>query len=96
MFLAKYAPSTYLKLQSVFADVSDDTLLSLLAAIRLLHTYMTKPYWTLVNSNIQYVDFHVYVQLMAQNLYSWCQDPQRFCVTGLFKNFLAHIQVTYA
>ena len=74
VFLHSFSSSNNLKLQSVLVDISDERLTTPLAAVGLLHTYVTKPYWNLINSSVQYVDFHTYVQLMTNNLRSWCQD----------------------
>lgn len=65
-----------MKLQSVLADISDERLHSLLAAVGLLNINLTKPFWKLVNSTVQYVDFHHYIKKMALSLECWINNPQ--------------------
>lgn len=57
LFLSECATSFNLKLQSVLADISDEWLHSLLAAVGLLNINLTKPFW----NSVQYIDFRWYI-----------------------------------
>ena len=45
-------------------DLNDDRVISLLAALGLLYFSITKPFWNILHSKVQYTHFHKYVQKM--------------------------------
>ena len=52
------------KLQSICFDLQDKNIVSIITAIALLATYLTSPYWALMNSKTPYGKFPAFVQNM--------------------------------
>jgi len=64
-----------LKLQSIEADLQDQRLVTLLSAVALLYFRVTGPYWKLLQSDVRYTRFHIYVQKMATLFTHGQTDP---------------------
>lgn len=54
------------KLESVSADCRDVRLLSLVCAVALLYLKVTGPFWKLLESDVKYMELHVYVQQLER------------------------------
>ena len=61
------------KLQSICFDLQDKNIVSIITAIALLATYLTSPYWALMNSNTPYGKFPAFVQNM-KTANRWSSD----------------------
>ncbi|XP_070191321.1 uncharacterized protein [Littorina saxatilis] len=60
-----------LKLESVEADLHDQRLVALLAALGVLYFRVTGPYWQLLHSDLPYTEFYKYVQKMYACFTLW-------------------------
>lgn len=74
-FLGEGFRDPNLKLSSVLADNQCSLLAAIMRAIGIIYHKMTEPYWALLESNTQHVDFHNYVQLMVACFDEWAKDP---------------------
>ena len=70
-FLQDCVSHSNLKLLSICCDLEDKRIMSLIAAIALLSTYLTTPYWTMMNSQTPYGKFPSHVQSMTAALERW-------------------------
>ena len=70
-FLQDCASNSNLKLRSICYDLHDLRILSIITAIALLSTYLTTPYWALMNSNTPYGKFPAHVRSMNMALQRW-------------------------
>ena len=66
VFFTEYHTNNNLKLRSVLADAESDEIDMFITALG-IHK-VTGPYWQLVRSDVQYLDFHVYVGKLAESL----------------------------
>ena len=73
-FLNDCASHMNKKLQSICFNLQDENIVSIITAIALFTTYLTSPYWALMNSNTPYGKFPAYVQNMKIALDRWSSD----------------------
>ena len=66
------------KLKAVAMDVDDDQLMCFVCAVALFYLKVTGPYWVLVNSDVLYADFHMYVKMMFSNFQLMSENPSLF------------------
>ena len=62
------------KIESVAADIQDETLLSFVCAIAVLYIRVTGPFWNLPDSKVKYLDLHKYIQEMETSFLQWRAD----------------------
>ncbi|GFR74711.1 hypothetical protein ElyMa_000436500 [Elysia marginata] len=70
-FLEDFVSHFNRKLESISYDLQDKRLMSIITALGLLSTYLTTPYWTLMNSLTPYGQFNAHVQSMKTALERW-------------------------
>ena len=73
-FISDWVSHTNRKLQSICFDLRDATIMSIINAIALFSTYLTTPYWALMNSSVPYGHFPRYVRSMEAALDRWSSD----------------------
>lgn len=66
-----------LKLQAFSLEMEDNTLLCLLCAVALIYLKVKGPYWILVNTKVEYADFHFYVKSMMTNFRTLAEDASK-------------------
>ena len=70
--------SLNLKIRSVKEDLEDSRVHSMVHAFALVYVKLTGPFWDLcVSKSVQYLDLFKYVQLMADALKHWVDDPMK-------------------
>ncbi|GFO21205.1 hypothetical protein PoB_004771000 [Plakobranchus ocellatus] len=98
-FLQNCINHSNLKLQSICSDLQDQKLLSIIAATSLFSTFVSTPYWKLMNSHVNYGEFPNYVKAMEAAVKRWLTD--QFEIDTLFteeplfgQDFAPHPDVT--
>ena len=62
------------KLESVFEDITCEIVRALMHALGIIYYKISGPYWLLIKSDTQYVDFFYYVQKMHSSFKEWSVD----------------------
>ena len=62
------------KLESVFEDITCEIVRALMRALGIIYYKISGPYWLLIKSDTQYVDFFYYVQKMHCSFKEWSVD----------------------
>ena len=65
-----------LKLKSVKADLECSTVMSILQALAIMYLKVTDPYWTLVLSDVKYLELYRYIQVLHEFLGTASQNPE--------------------
>ena len=68
-----YLALSNLKVESITADPGDNNLLALVGAVAVLFLRVTGPYFQLVQSNVKYSNFNVYIQKM-EAVFDRCRE----------------------
>ena len=64
IFLKNYASGENMKLASIVADMQDPKLMSLVASLSLFNLTISGPYLNVMNNNLPYGSFPIYVKTM--------------------------------
>ena len=75
------------KIHSVSPDVQDKTLMCMVCAVALFFIKITGPYWKLINSDVKYFNFHLYLKKMVTNFEKWIDDPSDLLSPNFFSVF---------
>ncbi|KAL8621575.1 hypothetical protein ACOMHN_026246 [Nucella lapillus] len=65
-----------LMLRSVFEDLTDPRVRSMVHALAVVYVHITGPYWDLVNSKrVQYLELYILIQSLADAISRWKEEP---------------------
>ena len=76
-FFTNYKTSLNLKQQSVLADAQFEEIHALLITLGIMFYVLTGPYWILVQSKMEYLDFYRPITHINEKLKEFAEDPSR-------------------
>ena len=78
-FVTEYADeSPNLKVQSVLADLQDEKIVTMIAALAMVYVCVSGPFWVMINSDVHYLDLYKHVQKMRSSLQQVINNPDQF------------------